>query len=187
MYARMLEPQAPEKRHLAVAPHRPGAGSTWMFAILVAIAAAAVSGGFVYTWQHGKLDEGTALLSEMEARLDLAVDRIGVLQGQTAALSARLDRLVGNLGDVKAARGRLHEFLTEARSETERLRAQLIEARDEMASLLGRNDRLRALTGTRLPDGTHVARIAAVGAGQAPPRVVVKDVYQAPCELVALE
>jgi len=185
MHAPKLEPEAPKERHLAVAPHRPGAGSSWLLAIVLAIAAAAVSGGYVYAWQHGKVDEGAALLSETEAQLGRAIGRIGILEDQTRALSARLEGLAANLDDVRAAKVRAEELLAGARWETRSLRGRLAEVRGEVARLLGRTERLRALAGAPLPEGTHVSRIVAVGAGQVPPRLVVKDAYHAPWHVVA--
>jgi hypothetical protein len=97
----------------------------------------------------------------------------------------RLEPQAPKRRDAKAARGRLQELLSEVRSEAETLRAQLIEARDEITGLLARNDRLRGLTETRLPDGTHVVRIVAVGESQVPPRLVVMDAYRAPWHAIA--
>ena len=76
-------------------------------------------------------------------------------------------------------------MLAQTRREALSLRGRLADSRDEIARLIGRADRLRALTGTPLPDGTLVARIVAVGANQAPPRLVVKDAYEAPWHVVA--
>ncbi len=111
---------------------------------------------------EAQLDDATA--SQETAAIDVAaaLERIQDLQVEVATLGsqadeqqARIDELRQNLQVVRAGKQESRNALASAR-----------------ADLAASQARVRSLTGPPLPNGTSIGRVIAVGATQAPPRLV---------------
>lgn len=135
-------------------------------AVVVALMIGAVLG---YAWERravaAREDEvAAALVAAHHARTvaDSAAAQVGLLGPQVAALQNDLRQAHQAAAVLRASRGELRRQLADARR-----------AQDEMAGQLGAaRAQARQMSGTQLNDGGYVGKISAVGATQAPPRIV---------------
>src|SRR5205085_104228 len=116
-----------------------------------------------YGWQHAKVSEQRVALEQATTSGAASRTQVNELQGQLSTLQSRIDGLTR---DASALKARIQASGHDAKHLTGALRATQQRLRQALA-------KATAFIGPPLADGRYFGRVFAVGADQAPLRLVI--------------